>query len=194
MKRAVTLTLLLLAGCGSLPKAGPQAALYDFGIDSSTVLSTTSQLRLANVEAAAGLAGSDMRYRLAYQNPARVFFYAESRWIAPPAKLLARHFEQRTMQNNATQCALYITVETFDQIFDTPDISRGVVRLHASIIEGSGRQANAHTLLASAERTAATADARGGVAALIGAADDAFTRIVDWTDGLPCGKNTQPRP
>lgn len=188
MKRAVTLALLLLAGCGSLPKAGPQAALYDFGIDSSTALPTTSPLQLANVEAAAGLAGSDMRYRLAYQSPARVFFYAESRWIAPPAKLLARHFEQRTMRNNSAQCVLHITVETFDQIFDSPDSSRGVVRLHARIIEGSGRQANTHTLLASAERAAATADARGGVAALVGAADDAFTRIVDWAGTLPCGK------
>ena len=193
MKRTVALTLLLLTGCGSLPKAGSQAALYDFGIDAPAAGPTVSQLRLANVAAAAGLTGSDMRYRLTYQNPTQVFFYTESRWIAPPAKLLARHFEQRLAQNNSAQCTLQITVETFDQVFDTPFSSRGIVKLQASVFEG-GRRAASSTLLANAERPAATADARGGVTALIGAADDAFTQIVDWAATLPCTKNAQPRP
>lgn len=194
MKHMIIPILFLLAGCSSLPTAGPQAALYDFGIDAPSAEAAASQLRLVRVDAAAGLAGSEMRYRLAYQNPARVFFYTESHWVAPPAKLLARHFQQRLAHGNSAQCALSITVETFEQVFDAPDSSRGVVRLNARLSMGDGRQARAHLLQVTAEHAAPSADARGGVAALIAAADAGFTRILDWTATLPCESSAHTRP
>ncbi|OGV72940.1 MAG: hypothetical protein A3B82_06275 [Methylophilales bacterium RIFCSPHIGHO2_02_FULL_57_10] len=188
MKKLTITIILLLTGCGGLPKAGPQAALYDFGITPNETPIATPQLRLAGIEAAPSLDGNDMRYRLAYQNPARVFAYTESRWVAPPDKLLARRFAQRLQPtSSAPQCALHVTLEIFDQIFDTPDSSRGIVRFHASLTDGAGRHAASRTMLASAERSAATADARGGVAALTAAADDAFAQIIDWARGQACG-------
>lgn len=188
MKRlTIAILILLLTGCGGLPKVGQQAALYDFGITPNEAPIAIPQLRLAGVDAAPGLDGNDMRYRLAYQNPARVFAYTESRWVASPDKLLARRFEQRLQPTGSAQCALHITLEIFDQVFDTPDSSRGIVRLHASLADGAGRHAASRTMLASAEHSATTADARGGVIALTAAADDAFAQVMDWARGQACG-------
>jgi cholesterol transport system auxiliary component len=180
MKKLTTAVLtLLLIGCGGLPKVGPQAALYDFGITPGETTVARPHLRLAGIEAAPGLEGTEMRYRLAYQNPARVFAYTESRWAAPPDKLLARRLEQRLLSAGSAQCTLHVTVETFDHVFDTPDRSRGIVRLLATLSEGGVRSLAVQTSVAT-EQAAQSADARGGVAALTTAADNAIAQLLTW--------------
>lgn len=180
MKKLTTAALtLLLIGCSGLPKAGPQAALYDFGITPGEATFALPRLRLTGVEAAPGLEGTEMRYRLAYQNPARVFAYTESRWAAPPDKLLARRLEQRLLSAGSAQCTLHVTVETFDQVFDTPDRSRGIVRLLATLSEGMVRSLAVQTSIAT-EQAAHSADARGGVEALTTAADNAIAQLFAW--------------
>jgi cholesterol transport system auxiliary component len=173
--------IMLLTGCGGLPKVGPQAALYDFGIPSGETTATKQQLRLGTIEAAPGLEGGEMRYRLAYQNPARVFAYTESRWAAPPDRLLARRLEQRLLSAGVEQCTLYITLETFDQVFDTPDSSRGIVRLLASLALGKAHNLAAQTSIAT-EQAARSPDARGGVAALTAATDLAIAQLLTWAE------------
>jgi len=181
MNRLFTTAILtlLLAGCGSLPKAGPAAAQYDFGIPSAQPTAAQPRLRLAGVEAAPGLEGSEMRYRLAYQNPARVFAYTESRWAAPPDKLIAQRLEQRLLPAGAAPCKLRVTLESFDQVFDAPGNSRGVVRLFATLTEQKSRNPAAQTSI-TAEHASPSADARGGVAALTAATDDAIARLLTW--------------
>ncbi len=183
MKRVTLIAVVFLAGCGSLPKPGPQAALYDFGFVPAAV-AERSKVRLTAVEAASGLAGDEMRYRLGYQDPARVFWYTESRWAASPAKLLMRRFSQRLPQDGSARCALQLVVETFDQVFDTPQQSRGVVRLQARLL-GGGKPGAPLTFLASADSATPTADARGGVAALTAAADAAFGQALAWAGTQP---------
>lgn len=180
MKKLTTAALtLLLIGCGGLAKVGPQAALYDFGITPGQPTAALPQLRLASVEAAPGLEDSGMRYRLAYQNPARVFAYTESRWAAPPDKLLVQRLEQRLLSAGSAQCTLRVTLETFDQVFDKPDSSRGVVRLLATLSQGGVRSPAVQTSVAT-EQAAQSADARGGVAALTAATDNAITQLLVW--------------
>lgn len=187
MKKPIAiLFFLILAGCGSLPKAGPQAALYDFGIASGTASVNLQHVRLTSVEAAPGLEGSEMRYRLAYKNPAQVLAYTESRWGAPPGKLLQRELEQQLQVSGPAQCILQITVETFDQVFDTPTSSRGVVQLRAVLTKGSGRQAIRQSTLASVEHPATSADAQGGVAALKQGSEEAMAAIVGWARKQDC--------
>jgi hypothetical protein len=120
-----------------------------------------------------------MRYRLAYQNPARVFAYTESRWAAPPEKLLARRLEQRLLSAGPGQCTLRVTLETFDQVFDKPDSSRGVVRLLATLSLAGVRSPAVQTSVAT-EHAAQSADARGGVAALTTATDNAIAQLLVW--------------
>jgi cholesterol transport system auxiliary component len=180
MKKLTTAALtLLLIGCGGLGKAGPQAALYDFGIPSGEPTAAQPRLRLGSVEAAPGLEGSEMRYRLAYQNPARVFAYTESRWAAPPDKLIAQRLEQRLLPAGSAPCTLRVTLDTFDQVFDKPDSSRGVVRLLASLSQGGARGPAVQSSIA-AEQATPSADARGGVAALTAATDNAIAQLLAW--------------
>lgn len=177
---------LLLGACGSLPKPGVAPALYDFGI-SPAATATVIPVKLTRVEAIPGLEGVDMRYRLAYQNPTQVFAYTESRWAAAPADLLAQRLRHRGF-SSTSPCNLHVTLESFDQLFDSPSSSHVFVSLRADIISGRG----AHTLSDSTQITAksptGSADARGGVTALATAADEAIGKLVEWVKQQECGK------
>jgi uncharacterized lipoprotein YmbA len=185
-KLILPLIALTLAGCGSMPRVDPQAALYDFGIAADSAATTLPNVRLGYVRPAPGLEGSDIRYRLAYKNPAQVFAYTESRWTAPPDRLLQRRMEQRLRTTGGAQCALNVTVEAFDQLFDTPTGSRGVVQLRATLTKGVGQAAVVQTTQVIKERLAAGADAQGGVAALDGASAEAVAAVLDWVAQQDC--------
>ena len=72
---------------------------------------------------------------------------------------------------------LRLELEEFSQVFDTPDKSRAVLRLRASLIRKHGVVAQQEFNL---EHAAATPNAEGGVRALIAASDDAGEKLVDW--------------
>ena len=188
MRKVVLLFALTLTACGSLPKAGPQAALYDFGLEETPAAVVLPNVRLGFVRPAPGLEGSEMRYRLAYKNPSQVLAYTESRWVAPPDRLLQRRLENKLRTVGVAQCALNVSVETFDQVFDTPTASRGLVQLRATITKGAGRQAVVEATQVATERAAATADAQGGVAALQSASGEAITKLLEWVQGQGCGE------
>jgi ABC-type uncharacterized transport system auxiliary subunit len=177
--------VLALSACGSLPKPGPQAALYDFGIPSKTA-PIALPVRLAHVQGSPGLEGGEMRYRLAYKNPAQLYAYTESRWVSPPDRLVQRRIERRLETAGTAACALNVTVEAFDQVFDTPASSHAVVQLRAMLVRGGGRQAAVQTTLISAERAAASADAQGGVAAIDRASEEAVMGMLEWVKGQDC--------
>ncbi len=185
-KLILPIVVVVLAGCGSLPKAGPQSALYDFGVAANPVATILPNVRLGYVRPAPGLEGSDIRYRLGYKNPAQVFAYTESRWVAPPDRLLQRRMEQRLRTTGVAECALQMSVEAFDQVFDTPVSSRGIVQLRATLTKGVGQKAVVQTMQVNAEKVAASADAQGGVAALDGASGEAVAGVLDWVAGQDC--------
>jgi cholesterol transport system auxiliary component len=178
---------LLVVACGGLPKPGLAPALYDFGIAPASSAGAIP-IRLARIEAVPGLEGFDMRYRLAHKNPAQVLAYTESRWAAAPADLLAQRLRHQGFSPAASPCNLRVIVETFDQVFDSPNSSRGVVSLRAELIEGSGRQSKISTTSISTEAPAASADAKGGVTALAGATDQAIGKLKEWVNTQGCEK------
>ncbi len=187
MKRIATLILfcLLLSACGGLPKPGAAPALYDFGI-ATTFSETAAPVKLVRVEAIPGLESYDMRYRLAYQNSTQVFAYTQSRWGAAPADLLAQRLRHQGFSSAASPCSLRVILETFDQVFDTANSSRGVVSLRAEIITGIGRQSKTLTKLITARVPASSADAKGGVAALATATDQAIGQLKGWVAQQAC--------
>lgn len=181
--------ILLLAGCGGLPKAGPQAAIYDFGITPAEMSTVILPVKLTSIEAAPGLEGSEMRYRLAYQNPTRVFAYTESRWVAPPDRLISKRIGQRLRSTPSAQCLLYISLEIFDQVFDSSDSSEGVVQLHATLSAGRSKPPFAQTRVEK-KITSKSADARGGAEALTSATDEAISSVFDWANNEACNQPT----
>lgn len=188
MRKVLLMFALTLSACGSLPKSGPQAALYDFGLEDAPAAVVLPSVRLGFVRPAPGLEGSEMRYRLAYKNSAQVLAYTESRWVAPPDRLLQRRMENKLRTVGVAQCALNVSVETFDQVFDAPNASRGVVQLRATLTKGIGRQAVVEATQVATERTATNPDAQGGVAALQSASSDAITKLLEWVQAQGCGE------
>lgn len=176
-----------LSGCGGLPKPGSAPALYDFGIAASNAQSVP--VRIVHVEAIPGLDGHEMRYRLTYQNPAQVFAYTESRWASLPADLVTQRFHGLWDLSHDADCSLYVTLEVFDQVFDSPAASRGVVQLRAELVRGvsgAGRNAARTGTVVKTEKTSASADAKGGVAALTAATDEAISTLTAWANQQQC--------
>lgn len=187
MKQALTVTfLLVLAACGGLPKPARPPALYDFGLKPAEAATMSLPVRLDEVEAAPGLEGSALRYRLAYRDPARVYAYVESRWIAAPAQLLAQRIGQRLRTSPGAACHLHIKLENFDQIFDNPTTSVGQVQLDARLFMPGSTPPLAQIRLEKA-RPAPSADAQGGVLALTQAADEAVSSLLEWARTQACG-------
>lgn len=177
--------IFILSGCGGLPKPGAAPALYDFGI-APAFSDNTVPVKLTRVEAIPGLESFDMRYRLAYQNPNQVFSYTQNRWGAAPADLLAQRLRHQGFSPAASPCSLRVVLETFDQVFDSSTSSHGVVSLRTELITGIGRQSKTLTTLITAEAPASSADAKGGVAALAMATDDAIGKLKGWVRQQQC--------
>ncbi len=179
--------ILLLSACGGLPKPGAAPALYDFGIVPA-FSDAVVPVKLTRVEALPGLESFDMRYRLAYQNPNQLYSYTQNRWGAAPSDLLAQRLRHMGFSSVASPCNLRVILETFDQVFDSTASSRGVVSLRAELITGIGRQSKTLNTLITAEAPAGSADAKGGVAALASATDEAIEKLKVWATQQECGK------
>lgn len=190
------LIAMLPAGCISLEVGGkstrPNLSYFDLGSRAPDDPSRDSKppavgLGSVDVIAPTWLDAPAMQYRLAYSDPASRASYADSRWVAPPPELLQQSL-RKSMSSAETRvvssaCRLQIEVDEFIQVFDSPQSSRGVIELRATLLLGG-----ADTLLARktfrASRPAPSADARGGVAALAAATNDVSVAIRDWLDGL----------
>ncbi len=181
----ITSLILTLSACGGLPKPGLAPAIYDFGIPSATSAEIIP-VRLAKIEAVPGLEGFDMRYRLAYKNPTQLFAYTESRWSVAPADLLAQRLRHQGFSPAASPCSLRVILESFDQVFDSPEQSRAVVSLRAELINGFGRQATAISTVITSETPASSGDAQGGVTALATATDQIVEQLKGWVEQQAC--------
>jgi cholesterol transport system auxiliary component len=187
--QAAAAAVLALAGCAAAPGNGQQA-LYDFGLEpSAAAAALPAQLSLAEVSANSWLQTPAILYRLTYRDGARVEPYAHSRWSAPPAELFTqrlRHalgdaggkrFSMAT-EGLASDYALRIHLEAFEQVVDAPAQCRGVARARASLA-GADRRLRAQRLF-QAERACPSVDAPGAVRALGAAADALVADIVQW--------------
>lgn len=195
----------LLAGCGSLPDRPARATLYDFGplltapaaapVDAAPL----PTLSLAEVEASARLEGTQILYRLGYADANELRPYGQSRWSVAPNQLVYQRLrdalalrrtvlnreESATMARTAGRVprTLRVSLDEFSHYFESPTQSAGLVRLRATLIQSA---AGGDSVLAQrsfvVQRPAPTADAPGGVKALVAASDATIAELVAWVD------------
>ena len=197
----------LLAGCGSLPDRPARATLYDFGPLLTAPAATPVDaaplptLSLAEVEASARLEGTQILYRLAYADANELRPYGQSRWSVAPNQLVYQRLrdalaQRRTVLNreeSATMArtagrvprTLRVSLDEFSHYFESPTQSAGLVRLRATLIQSA---AGGDSVLAQrsfvVQRPAPTADAPGGVKALVAASDATIAELVAWVDQM----------
>lgn len=199
--------LLLLVGCSLTPNAPNSASTYDFGpISRSESLQPTSSpipIQIAGIIAPAWLDTQAMRYRLAYYHPAQTYVYANNRWAAPPASLLAERFKQHSaswknisdQRDSSTRLTTYflkIELEEFIQVFDTVDHSHAIVSLRASLIERDTRRLVAHQRFSKSQPTPSP-DASGAVEAFIAISDQLAAELIQWSTQITAHPQMLPK-
>jgi cholesterol transport system auxiliary component len=208
---------LLVAGCGALPDKPARATLYDFGpgltapaAAAAPAAATLPTLALAEFDSNSRLDGTQILYRLGYADANELRPYGQSRWSLPPAQLLRQRLrdtlsERRTVlgpeesatisrSRGETPDTLRISLDEFSHYFDSASASVGLVRLRATLVRsapGGDRVLGQRTF--TVRRPASSADAPGGVKALISASDAAMAEVVQWVDQLQQQTPQQPR-
>ena len=173
----------MLTGCLGGGKPKPSPAIYDLGLNSASDKTSelASRLPLDEISANQSLSSNRMRYRLAYQNPAQVFTYTESRWLSSPAELLSHKLRALSGATAPPQqnCTLQLKLEAFDHVFESKTASHGVVQISAALLANKTHQV---ILRKQIEQSVAanSQDAQGGVAALNMASTQALTQAVQW--------------
>ena len=192
MKRIATLmTACLLSACAGIARNTPPVTVYDFGLPAARLVADGAWSRLAlEVKSPAWFESLNVDYRLTYDDPLKQREYVGSRWAEAPGVLLTQRLRQQigvvtASGSTATDCLLRVELQEFSQIFDTPQQSRALLQGHVSLIDRN-RQVIAERPIV-IEKPVATADANGGVKALVTASTELGQQLADWLGRL--GKN-----
>ena len=197
------LTALMLSACAALPDKPVRAVTYDFG--PGAVVSAPSRpgpqalapLVLAEIESGAALDGTAVLYRLVYFNAQELRPYAQARWSMAPAQLLRQRLREHlgtsravlspgdSLAGNPSPWVLRVELEEFSQMFESSTTSAGLLRLRATVVQGS---VQGEKLLGQrtfgVSRAAPSADVSGGVRALTAASDAVVVEIDQWLQQL----------
>jgi cholesterol transport system auxiliary component len=191
MRSLLAVALALLAA-GCVPNnVRNDAAVFDFGATAPAW--PAPLLRGVDVVAPSWLNTSAMQYRLAQADAARRHAYTESRWTAPPAELLEQALRRQALaasgEANATTlgCRLRVDLDELVQTFDSPQSSRVVLAVRANLMSRDERTLASRSF--TLERAAASADARGGVAAAAAAVQGLTGELAGWVAGMSAGKS-----
>ena len=199
--------VFLLSGCSALPDKPVRASLYDFGPGNLTAVPTAQQAALPALPALAiddintsggALDNQAVLYRLIYQNEQELRPYTFARWSMPPAQLVRQRLREQLgqrrnifdargglalnrSQNAVLPLLLRLDLDEFSHVFTAPEVSVGLIRLRATLIEQatSGEKLIAQRSVV-VQRPAPSADAQGGVRALTAATDAAIDEIDVW--------------
>ena len=188
----LVLGVCAFSGCSLWPSRAPPKTDFDFGPEANVPSDPPPALSqvpvvVYDIRAPAWMDGTAMYYRLAYQNAAVPLPYAKSEWVMSPAALLTERLRSsigvdgdgeahHTRGAVPAPYALHAELLEFEQIFDAPDRSRGVLRLRATL-EGQGVWVQRTFAI---DRPAPTADAAGGVTALTGCSDELARQLAQW--------------
>lgn len=181
------LAALLLAACSGGKLRTPEPARYDLGNQAGAWSGSRVPLGAVDVQAASWLAGPTMYFRLTYAEPLRRQGYAESRWAAPPAELMERFLKRRIIFGqpdfSGTGCRLQLVLDELEQGFDAPQKSQVTLEVRALLRPQRGAELLAKRAFL-IRKPAATADARGGVAAAGDAVQGLAAELGAWLDQL----------
>ncbi|HEY4079641.1 MAG TPA: ABC transporter [Burkholderiaceae bacterium] len=170
MKRKLLPLTLLLSACSAFTPA-PLPVVYDLGPAPAEQIEAPVQL--LDVSAPSWLDGVAMAYRLEYADSRQRQTFRDSRWLAPPAELLAARLRQR-LQARGEARPLRIELESFEQDFSAPAQSEVRIRLRARL---GGATVTERVFEA---RLAGGAEAASGVQALARASDALTTEVLNW--------------
>lgn len=201
MKRLLLIMAVLvpLTSCG-IPKKNA-VARYDFGAAPQAMKITLPvRLQLLPVSTPQWVNSGSINYRLAYRQGSQIAAYNESAWVASPVELIALrlhgaspdHFLAAGDFSARAYCTLQFGLETFEQVFDTPDASHAHVTLHVMLSSRKSRELIIQADMSS-NITAATPDARGGSAALVVASDAAVQQTLLWVQQIFDAKSDEGR-
>lgn len=185
MKRiALLMTACLLSACSGVIRNVPPVAVYDFGLPAARLVADGTWSKLAlEVKSPTWFDSLNIDYRLTYDEPLKPREYVGSRWAGSPGVLLALRLRQQlgvanATGNTATDCTLRLELQEFSQVFDTPQQSRALLQAHVSLIDGKRQVLAERPVII--EKSAATADASGGVNALVAASTEFGQQLADW--------------
>ncbi|MDN3922966.1 ABC-type transport auxiliary lipoprotein family protein [Roseateles violae] len=174
-RRLVSLLLPALAAC-SLGQPPALPALYELGAPPPRSAAAAVELQLLDIDAPSWMNGSGIAYRLDYLDRYRREFYRDSRWVAPPAALLAERLRQRAASPTAAaRQPLRLELEDCVQVFASPTQSELRLSVRAWLGEGAGARFRRFEI----GRPAAP-NAAGAVAGLAAAADELFEGLQAW--------------
>ena len=180
---------LLLAGCAA-DRAPP--VQYDFdGTPDPVQLQAPLDATIAipPIAAPPWLRTTALVYRLGYEPPAMPRSYTLSQWVSPPADLLAHRLRQAIEAHNSgitlsrlpltsDGYILEISLDTFEQVFSSPEQSRCRVALRATLVQPGSEVIAQKTF--TAEEPAPSPDAAGGVEGLVAATNVDVRNIISW--------------
>ncbi|MCF8178834.1 MAG: ABC-type transport auxiliary lipoprotein family protein, partial [Sulfuritalea sp.] len=176
----------LVAACGGVTRT-LEPIQYDLGDLSGKWSGSRVPIAAVDVQAASWLAGQDMHFRLAYQEPLRRQSYVESRWVAPPSELLERFLRRRIVFGQSGQsgagCRLQLVLDELEQRFDDPRSSKIVLEVRAQLSPSRSPEILSRQAFL-IQRPAPEAVARGGVAAARDAAQGLVTELGNWLGRL----------
>ena len=172
---------IAVSACSIAPTTAA-TTLYDFGPANGGAALIAAPITV-RVQAPPWLNATGIVYRLEYRDPAQIASYRDSRWAAPPAELLAERIRQHAARGSRAPhgagLRVEVEVEEFCQAFSTPERSRAVVRVRATLVDlPSGRVLRQRAF--AVEVDADSADAAGGAHALARAAEQTIESLLSW--------------
>lgn len=202
--------VLALAACSGLPTAPTQPVRYDLGVadlaapaaNAAAASVAPVPLVLAEVQAPGLPEGlTAMFYRLNYSDSQQLRAYQNARWSLPPSQMVEQRLRMRLglerpvlsgkdnvrplLADKRSIAQLRVTVDEFNQVFDSASSSRALLRLSASLI-GAGESAGNQLLgqkVFTVEVLSSSADAAGGAQAMARAVDEAAAQLSRWLQG-----------
>lgn len=124
---------LAMAGCTSAPRK--EMARYD--LERAAPAAAARGVVAVEVDSVSWLAGTEMHYRL-HSEPGRRRVFAESRWAAPPAELLAHALNRSTLVTEAGACRVRLHLEELEQRYDAQGNSQLRLDVQASLLAPVG--------------------------------------------------------
>jgi len=184
---------VLLAGCHFLVSHGTAKAAFDFGVpptheQPAGLKGSSFNIVVPNIVAPGWIDNSSMYYRLTYGNVTSPVPYANSEWVMSPVALLTQRLRWmlgasnepagESGLSNRERYVLRGELIEFEQLFDRPNQSHGVLRLRATLEQQ--RTGNSAQRTFTIEKPAPTPDAAGGVKALSQCADELSDAVMAW--------------
>lgn len=157
-----------LSACSLTPPR--PVALHDFGLLPTAADGGKSVV----VTAPPWLQDTRLRYRLLFDDPTRIRFYADHRWIAPPPVLI----QQQLSALITSPYRLRIALRDFEQIFDTPSRSRVVLRFFAEATTANGQILGAKVF--TLEKPTVSADVHGALSGYAELVVQAADEVGEW--------------